>query len=263
MLQIVWCLVLIAKASSLNYGEIAVEVENTLTDCLVYLEAVGKFIDDIYSLQKLGRRVEETDDSVDVKLGFCVSVQKSVDEYRSKYSRVLLIQEFITGEEHAYVNNLLKPLSKKIGEAIYIASLDGDAASDFHSACDNMGPTVVIVESMSGAVFGGYTDVNWSSASGWFHKSSVNAFVFRLRPSLDQYLLFNSDYAVFHHTGRGPVFGSLEYADMYIGDYPLSSTNNYALCEGNYRLPVDSEAEDGCEKNFLVKDYIVFTAIAV
>jgi len=252
---------LIAKASSLNYGEIADEVENTLNDCLVYLEAVGKFIDDVYSLQNLGRRVEETDDSVDVKLGFCVSVQKSVDEYRAKYSRVLLIQEFITGEEHAYVNNLLEPLSKKIGEAIYIASLDGDAASDFHSACDNMGPTVVIVESMSGAVFGGYTDVNWTSTKrGW--ERSPSSFLFRLRPSFDQYFLFKPNVAVFHTGGLVLQFGTW-MGDMRIGDFPLSSTDNDALCEHAYRLPVDNEAEDGCEKNFQVKDYIVYTAIAV
>ena len=42
------------------------------------------------------------------------------------------------------------------------AKTDGWAASTFHSKCDNKGPTVTIIK-VNNYIFGGYTDVSWSS----------------------------------------------------------------------------------------------------
>ena len=42
------------------------------------------------------------------------------------------------------------------------AKTDGWAASTFHSKCDGKGPTVTIIQ-VGSYVFGGYTDVSWSS----------------------------------------------------------------------------------------------------
>ena len=42
------------------------------------------------------------------------------------------------------------------------AKTDGWAASTFHSNCDGKGPTVTIIE-VDSYIFGGYTDVPWSS----------------------------------------------------------------------------------------------------
>ena len=42
------------------------------------------------------------------------------------------------------------------------AKTDGWAASTFHSNCDGRGPTVTIIK-VNDSIFGGYTDVSWSS----------------------------------------------------------------------------------------------------
>ena len=44
---------------------------------------------------------------------------------------------------------------------LYRASRNGWAASNFHSCCDNKGPTVTVVRSSNGYVFGGYTEQPW------------------------------------------------------------------------------------------------------
>jgi hypothetical protein len=44
----------------------------------------------------------------------------------------------------------------------YRASQDGWSAHNFHTHCDNNGPTVVLVEA-NGCIFGGYTDQHWES----------------------------------------------------------------------------------------------------
>ena len=41
------------------------------------------------------------------------------------------------------------------------ASVDGWAASTFHSGCDNKGPTVTIIK-VGQYIFGGYANVSWS-----------------------------------------------------------------------------------------------------
>ena len=44
------------------------------------------------------------------------------------------------------------------------AKTDGWAASTFHRNCDGKGPTVTIIK-VGSYIFGGYTDVSWSSPS--------------------------------------------------------------------------------------------------
>ena len=44
---------------------------------------------------------------------------------------------------------------------LYRGSRNGWAASNFHSCCDNKGPTVTVVRSSNGYVFGGYTEQPW------------------------------------------------------------------------------------------------------
>ena len=43
---------------------------------------------------------------------------------------------------------------------LYLASRDGWYASNFHSCCDNKGPTVTVVKSGK-YIFGGYTEKRW------------------------------------------------------------------------------------------------------
>ena len=47
---------------------------------------------------------------------------------------------------------------------LYRASRNGWAASDFHSCCDNKGPTVTVIKS-GNYIFGGYTDQSWDGKS--------------------------------------------------------------------------------------------------
>ena len=45
-------------------------------------------------------------------------------------------------------------------ELLYRASRDGWGAANFHSCCDNKGPTVTVVKS-GNYIFGGYTEQHW------------------------------------------------------------------------------------------------------
>ena len=46
---------------------------------------------------------------------------------------------------------------------IYRGSEDGFTAAVFHSKCDQKGPTLIIIKSEFGKIFGGFTDIDWNS----------------------------------------------------------------------------------------------------
>lgn len=98
-------------------------------------------------------------------------------------------------------------------EPLYRASRDGFEAATFHTRCNNRGPTVTVVKSAQGHVFGGYSDVSWDSSGQFRH--SQTAFLFKLaqqdQVNVSRHNLVRSrshhQYAIYCAGERGPTFG--------------------------------------------------------
>ena len=101
---------------------------------------------------------------------------------------------------------------------LYRSSRDGASAASFHTACDGQGPTVTLIKSSGGYVFGGYAGVAWSSANGCL--ACPSAFLFTVtNPHGDPITRFMSngdDEAVGCYSGYGPTFGS--GFDLYVSE---------------------------------------------
>ena len=71
----------------------------------------------------------------------------------------------IIGEEHDYQQQLRKWLEEKQMKKdpclLYSAEDDGWTAAKFHEHCNNEGPTLVLIESEHGCIFGGSTSQSW------------------------------------------------------------------------------------------------------
>jgi len=116
---------------------------------------------------------------------------------------------------------------------LYKATRDGFMAADFHRLCDAKGPTVVVVRSDSGYIFGGFSPDNWNSPSGRGETvHSPSAFLFTLinphnipptklaaNPSIRNHL--------FSHPSTGPTFGG---HDLCVSS-GHSKTGTYGLTE--------------------------------
>jgi len=258
LLFAVWWLS-ISLTYGLDYEALVADLEDTLDDCISVIDDVWKHIGEVDSLGDVRRRDEEVDGShaVQDKLGACVSIRKAVDNYRDTHSRLSakLVLNFVTWQENAYLNELLVSLSKELGMPIYVASRDGDRASDFHDNCDGKGPTVVIIETTTGHVFGGYTDVSWGRDAS-YHSSSTS-FLFQLRPNFGQYKIKIQNRAVYHQYTFGPSFGS---GDIRVSDLALNNSNSY-ISPSAYDFQQSNL--NGGVFNFQVKDYAVFEAIAL
>ena len=93
-----------------------------------------------------------------------------VDELRNPPNLPFKDSTILTTEQkEIFVNNWLK-IKLQNGHSdfvlIYRASRDGWNSSNFHSLCDNKGPTVTVVKS-GNYIFGGYTEQAWDGKN--FH----------------------------------------------------------------------------------------------
>ena len=64
-------------------------------------------------------------------------------------------------------------------ELLMRGTRDGFSAKIFHELCDSKGPTITLIESEAGKVFGGYTSLAWMSYDCKY-QTDPEAFIFSL-----------------------------------------------------------------------------------
>ncbi len=119
----------------------------------------------------------------------------------------------ILSSEHQEHLNRLYGINDQRWQLIYRASRDGFTAEHFHKRCDDYGPTITVIQSLKGFIFGRFTTVPWTSSHQ--DKSDTHAFLFTLKnphgikptkyPIGEQSVQF----AVSHRKTNGPTFGSV------------------------------------------------------
>ena len=156
-------------------------------------------------------------------------------------------------------------LNKEVKELkkLYQATVDGDGAYNFHSRCDNIPNTLVIIKSKGNRRFGGFNSERWSSPSKEEWKDDKNAFVF----SLDKQKIYsykNDGKAIYNSNDCGPFFG--EPWDIGITQYCIQKkglwTEQSALnCSYDYNGDKNALSEDGEGYYIFAADYEVFQVI--
>lgn len=119
---------------------------------------------------------------------------------------------------------------------LYRASRDGLSAKEFHNMCDNQGSTITLCKTTSSKVFGGFTNLDWDSTSG-FKGNDPQAFIFSIDHKIkltchDQNKVINCR-SIF-----GPTFGggdiSIENYRGSISTNSSSYSDSYSLCGISY-----------------------------
>ena len=94
-------------------------------------------------------------------------------------------------------------------ELLYRASRDGWDPQQFHRRCDAQGPTVTLIKTDHGYVFGGFSDQSWTSGGHWI--ASQKAFLFALCCAAGlgptRLPVANADHALYGHSSYLPAFG--------------------------------------------------------
>ena len=156
-------------------------------------------------------------------------------------------------------------LNKEVKELkkLYQATIDGDGGLNFHSRCDNIPNTLVLIKSAGNRRFGGFTSAQWSSPSSGEYKDDPNAFLF----SLDKQKIYsykNDKKAIYCYKDYGPCFGSGQ--DIYIYQHGIQEKHLYTYesssnCSYNYNGDNNALSEDGKGSKIYAAEYEVFQVI--
>ena len=117
------------------------------------------------------------------------------------YSKGTIIKN--KSELELIVNKINKNNKKIKLDLIYKASVDSDSAKSFHYHCDNARNSVVLIETLNGKRFGGYTSQSWEGDC--VQKKDPNAFVFSL-DKMDTYKVIPNKEAIGCYPDHGAVF---------------------------------------------------------
>jgi hypothetical protein len=143
------------------------------------------------------------------------------------------------------------PLNQK-WSLIYRASQDGFEAENFHSKCDNKPNTLVIIKSINGNVFGGYTEQSWLSTNNW--KDDPNSFIFSLvnQDYIPLKMKWSKGFGIYCNKNNGPAFGF--GTDLKIANRSNINTYSYSYLGSSYVHPIYDKGSDKA-KSFLAGSY--------
>ena len=143
---------------------------------------------------------------------------------------------------------------------IYSAKKEGMSASTFHSKCNGIEDTLVIMKG-NGHLFGGFAKPQWNSSGGYIPDPTNSSFLFTCRTQT-RHKLTNKNCALYGHGGHGPTFGGhaifVDSSGMkgytYLG-------NAYSLPEGSKRETYLSGTNTNNTTSVLYEDYEVHQVV--
>ena len=165
-----------------------------------------------------------------------------------------ILSDIITNINELDIINkrLLRQNKRTVYTLIYKATRDGDKAESFHQMCDSYNNTVVLIKTLKGRRFGGFTHETWDGEDQ--NKVDKRAFLF----SIDKQKVYNvikNEEAIGCYKLNGPDFCGWQ---IVIQDNFLSNKQCYTgEKEMNYRTDEDYELNGG-EKYFGVQELEVF-----
>jgi len=143
---------------------------------------------------------------------------------------------------------------------LFRGSKDGFSSGQFHSLCDNKGPTLVLVKSRLGFYFGGFNSTSWINSSGQYSQTP-NCFLFSLNHKTKHEIYQHPENAIYHKSDFGPTFG--EGHDLHISSDCHKNQSSYSILGHTYKCPFGYNNDQS--KNYLagthhfeVEDYEVF-----
>lgn len=140
-------------------------------------------------------------------------------------------------------------------ELLFRASRDGFKADKFHSMCDRKGPTLTIVRTTTGYIFGGFAMKSWESPQKDRWEADKNSFLFSWdwREIYRQFQ--NEDKALEFDKNYGPIFGAGR--DLII--YEESNKNSESRMNINSTYSSEGRERDAISGSdyFTISDYEV------
>ncbi len=116
--------------------------------------------------------------------------------------------------QKSIINWIKEKTNKNISktELIFKMSENGFKSDDFHKACDNKGPTLILIKTTKNRIFGGFTPLNLSKDKGDQNDETNQTFIFSLNLMKKYDLIKKKEEAI--RASSGLNFGN---SDIFLG----------------------------------------------
>lgn len=203
----------------------------------------GNFIKNTYELLDICKYLE---------------VQKEVNEMLNRECYTLSNPKsyslITSDEDFKFFSKNINSNAKISYELLYKASIDGEAASVFHSLCDEKGASITVVKVLNGSKCGGFTPLSWKTEGCWQKDPSLRSFVCNLDNKTKFNLRDNYNHALDFHNNKLSCFGGYT---LQLTDKNLSNKNGICrVCDYQIQSPTDLIGIN--ENNFQAVDIEIF-----
>ena len=173
------CKNIINSNEKINKGitKIKNDKDNNFRKLLSYISAVN------HNKRKVNELLEQSLINLNIKFDENQSIIK-FEEYNISNGKVLKQSKILNNDDIALLMSWLPNKQSKIN-LLFDTTKDGDNASTFHNKCDGKGPTLVIIKSNHGNIFGGYITASWAANNG--NINAPNSFIFSLNQKKKYY----------------------------------------------------------------------------
>ena len=156
---------------------------------------------------------------------------------------------------------LLYPGKNVIYNLLYRKTRDSDNASIFHSKCDKIKGTLLIIHTNKGYKIGGYTNESWEGDN--ISKKDNTAFIFNLNYNKIYNIKKDAD-AIYCSPNFGPIFSGLNAPSLLINDnYNIKGGESTTATNSNYNgFTMDYEISGG-ERIFKIKELEIWKVTLV
>ena len=163
--------------------------------------------------------------------------------------------------DFSQINSFFEGHNIKKASLLYRASENNFSAKAFHKMCDNIPNTLVLIQTETGEIIGGYSPLTWNSSSKhWSEDKSLKSFIFSLNMK-EKFQLNLSQFAIACNQEKGPIFGCCDICivdaankEKSNAEFPISYNNGKHI-----RGQKTYEAFSGHAKGqFITREWEVF-----
>lgn len=201
-----------------------------------------------------------------IKSPFCIQLSKEHfgrDLFPLDFSSVMSldlkkiskIAESLDSKEIKFIEELFLPTKIEKICLLFRASQNCFSAQKFHASCDFKGPTLSLIKSKTGKVFGGFCSISWVYDEKGSYYSAPESFVFSVN-GLKKFPLKNEfdDEAIYNCNQYGPTFGN--GYDIYISDSCNVKNDSYSNFGSTFRIQKSLfEAKSSEARSYLASSY--------
>ena len=150
---------------------------------------------------------------------------------------------------------LPQPPKYILTKLIFSSEDEDDKALLFHTKCDNIAPTLTLIETTEGFRYGGFTFQTWESPEQSIFKKDKYAFIFSLDTE-KKYEVTDEEKSIQCSKFWGPYFG--EGGAICVPDNFLSEKNAFYHWPSSYNISEKDELTFGQEHTINISRYEVF-----